>query len=329
MDSSEFVKKLAKHKFILPPLSGYTDYPFRKILAKSDSPFIITEMVSAQAVIHENKKTMQILKIAEGKYCKGVQLFGSDPEIMGKAASIVQGLGFDYIDINMGCTIKKVVNKGAGICLMKNEELASLIAGAVVDSVDIPVTCKIRLGLTKTKMNGLDLSKKLSDVGVAAIAVHGRTGEKKFAMKVDYGQIKEIVDNVPIPIIANGSVFNADDAKKMMEKTNAAAVMPGRGIIGNPWIVNELESAFSNTKNNIADLKDRKEICQQHLDHLTKFYGLRSGVLKMRRILPHYFPKCLNLRELKLDVHQASYVEEINEMISKIKEVDNCISYDK
>ena len=160
MNSSTFVKHLIKYKFILPPISGYTDHPYRTILAKFNPPFIITEMASAQAIIRKNQRTLQILKKTKGTHYNGAQLFGSDPKIMGEAASIVENMGFDYIDINMGCTIKKVVDKGAGISLMKNEEKAYLNTFSVVNAVNIPVTCKLRLGVSKQNVNIISTSKK-------------------------------------------------------------------------------------------------------------------------------------------------------------------------
>ena len=329
MNSSAFVQQLIKHKVILPPLSGYTDYPYRKILAKFHPPFIITEMVSAQAIIHKNQKTMQILKIAQGTHYNGIQLFGSDPKIMSQAATIVESLGFDYIDINMGCTIKKVVDKGAGISLMKREEHACLITAAVVNSVNIPITCKLRLGVTKQNLNGISISKKLMDAGAAAITIHGRTGEKKFGLPIDFDSIKAIVEHLSIPVIANGGIFTGIDAKMMIKKTGAAAVMPGRGLIGNPWLIPEISSIFSDSTFTHPTLKNKKEICLEHLDNLCDFYGEHSGILKIRKILPEYFPRCHNLRNLKIGVQQASAHQDIIEMLDDIHEVDDRIVYDR
>ena len=285
MNSSKFVKHLKKNKFILPPLSGYTDYPYRCILAKFSPPFIITEMVSAQAVIHKNPRTIEILKKVQGSHYNGVQLFGSDPKVMGKAAEIVESMGFDYIDINMGCTIRKVSSTGAGISLMKKEDIACLITSSIVNSVNIPVTCKLRLGPTKNNLNVVCLSKKLQDSGATAIIIHGRTGEKKFGLPLNLNLIKEVVEEISIPVVANGGIFTGEDTQKMIQKTNAAAVMPGRGLIGNPWLISEIYHTFTNSSFDQPTLNVKKEICQEHLQNLCDFHGERNGVLKMRKIL--------------------------------------------
>lgn len=318
MSSSRFVQRLLKYKFILPPLSSYTDYPYRRILAKFSPPFIVTEMVSAQAAILKNPKTMQILKKVDGAHFNGVQLFGSDPKVMGEAASIVENMGFDYIDINMGCTIKKVVEKGAGISLMKNEENAYLVAASIVDSVDIPVTCKLRLGPTKQNTNVLSVSQKLVDAGVTAVVIHGRTGEKKFGLPIDFDLIKSVVESISIPVVANGGIFTGDDAQMMIKKTGAAAVMPGRSLIGNPWLVSELLSVFSKSSFARPSLKDKKKICLEHLQGLCDFYGENGGVIKMRKILPEYFSSRHNLKDLKLEIQHVSSFSKIIDMLEKL-----------
>jgi tRNA-dihydrouridine synthase B len=328
MSSSKFLQHLLKYKFILPPLSGYTDYPYRVILAKFKPPFIITEMVSAQAVIRKNPRTMQILKKVEGTHFNGVQLFGSDPKIMGQAANIVEGMGFDYIDINMGCTIKKVARRGAGISLMKNEECAYLVTKSVVDSVNIPVTCKLRLGATKQNVNVVCLSEKLKDAGATALVIHGRTGEKKFGLPIDFNLIKSVVDNLSIPVVANGGIFTGADAENMIKKTCATAVMPGRGIIGNPWIISELLSVFSSKSFSAPTLNAKKKICLEHLQHLRDFYGESRGIIKMRKILAEYFLNCHNLKNLKLEVQHVSSYSKMFELLENIYKVDDHIVYD-
>jgi len=327
MNSSTFVKRLLKDKFILPPISGYTDYPYRTILAKFNPPFIITEMVSVQAVIRKNPRTIQILKKAEGTHFNGVQLFGSDPKIMGEAANIVENMGFDYIDINMGCTIKKVANKGAGISLMKREENAYLVTKSVVDAVNIPVTCKLRLGATKQNINVISLTQKLKNAGTTAVIIHGRTGEKKFSVTIDFNLIKSVVDSISIPVIANGGIFTGRDAEMMIKKTGAAAVMPGRGLVGNPWLISELMSIFSNKPFSNPILKDKKKICLEHLQHLCDFYGTPNGVIKMRKILPEYFSNCYNLKNLKLKVQHVSSCSQILTLLENIYEIDDHIIY--
>jgi len=329
MKSSLFIKILREKKLLLPPLSGYTDYPFRVILAKFQPPFIITEMANARAIVQRNRRTMQILKITEGSHYNGVQLVGSIPEYMGKAAEIVEELGFDYIDINMGCTARKVACRGEGISLMKHETRACEIVTTVTDSVELPVTCKLRLGPSKQSMNVVALSQKLVDAGAVALTIHGRSGEKKFGLPLDLRIMHEAASVLTIPIIANGGIYTGSDAQQMIQATGATAVMPGRGLIGNPWIIPEILSAISKTSFTPPTLQTKKEICRKHLDLLVDFYGERKAVLKMRSILPQYFSSCFFLKDLKLDVHQTSNISDIPLLLERLDDTKGYTIYDK
>ena len=329
MKSSHFVKILREKKLLLPPLSGYTDYPYRVILADFKPPFIITEMANARAIVQRNRRTMQILKIAEGKHYNGVQLVGSNAEYMRKAAEIVEDLGFDYLDINMGCTARKVACRGEGVSLMKNEVRACEIVAAVTDAVDVPVTCKLRLGPSKQSMNVVALSEKLVDSGAVALTIHGRSGEKKFGLPVDLRVMHEAAIVLTIPIIANGGIYTGSDAQQMIQATGAAAVMPGRGLIGNPWIIPEILSTISKTSFTPPTLQKKKEICRKHLDLLVDFYGERKAVLKMRSILPQYFSSCFFLKDLKLDGQQASNVSDIPMLLERLDDAKGYTIYDK
>ena len=329
MKSSLFVKNLKEKKLLLPPLSGYTDYPFRVILSHFRPPFIMTEMANAHAIVQQNKRTMQILKIAEGNQYNGVQLIGNISRYMGKAAEIVEQLGFDFIDINMGCTARKVVRRGEGISLMKHEVQTSEIVTAVVNAVQIPVTCKLRLGASQHSINVVSLSQKLVDAGVSALIIHGRSGEKKFGLPVDRGIIKEVVNAVSIPIVANGGIYTGSDARNILKETGAAAVMPGRGLIGNPWIIPELCNNLSHQRYVQPLTQEKKEICLEHLRLLIDFYGERRGIVKMRNILPHYFSSCVFLKDLKKDVQRVTDKKHIHDLLKRIQNEDTKMVYSK
>jgi len=329
MKSSLFIKVLSEKKLLLPPLSGYTDYPYRVILSRFIPPFIITEMANARAIIQRNRRTMQMLKIADGDHYNGVQLVGSIPEYMGKAAEIVEQLGFDYIDINMGCTARKVACRGEGISLMKNENAACEIVTAVSNAVDLPVTCKLRLGASKQSMNVRALSQKLVEAGAVALTIHGRSGEKKFGMPVDLSVITETASTLKVPIIANGGIYTGIQAQQMIHITGATAVMPGRGLLGNPWIVPEILSCFSKHNYTPPTLQQKKDICLEHLRLLVEFYGERRAALKMHSILPHYFSSCLFLKDLKKDVHHVIKGEDIPILLERIRDDAENIVYRK
>jgi tRNA-dihydrouridine synthase B len=320
MKSSLFVKILREKKLLLPPLSRYTDYPFRAILKKFLPPFITTEMANARAVVQKNRRTMQILKIAEGNHYNGVQLVGSIPEYMRKAAVIVQDLGFDYIDINMGCTVRKVAGRGEGIALMNHEERARQIVTAIVEAVNVPVTCKMRLGASQYSINVMSFSKKLVDAGIVALTIHGRSGEKKFAVPLDPDIIKQTASMLSVPVIANGGISSGIEAVKILKDTGVAAVMPGRGLLGNPWLIPEILQTVAHQKYTPPSLQVKKEICLEHLTLLIEFYGERDAVLKMRSILPHYFSKCLFLKDLKNNVQHVTTAREISILLRGITE---------
>ena len=327
MKPSLFIKILTEKKLLLPPLSGYTDYPYRQILARFHPPFITTEMANARAVVSNNRRTQEILRIAEGIHQNGVQLVGSDPVYMKKAAMIVQDLGFDYIDINMGCTVRRVASRGEGVSLMKQEARACDIVSGITSSVSLPVTCKLRLGATRKNVNVLSLSKKLVDAGAAALTIHGRTGEKKFGVPVDFVVVKEVAQQLSIPVIANGGIYTGADAIKVLQSTGAAAIMPGRALIGNPWLITEIEHTFEFKPFLPPSLADKKEICMEHLQLLIDFYGERSAVHKMRGIVPHYFSSCLFLKQLKRDVHRAEHANDIRKLLTCLTEKKSHLVY--
>ncbi len=319
---SGFIRRLKETRLLLPPLAGYTDYPYRRILSEFDPPFICTEMINPVALIRESQRTMEMVMIVEGSHLNGVQLVGSDKESMRKAAAMVENIGYDYIDINMGCTVKTVTRTGAGLAMMTEMDRAVSVVSAVVGAVDIPVTCKMRIGPTEENKNAASLSRKLVEEGVSAITVHGRTGEKKFGLDVSVDGIKEVVDGVDVPLIANGGVYTGDDAVNLLKATGAAAIMPGRGLIGNPWLVNEIRSSLNDTKTHRPALDERKEVTLKHLRYLCNFYGERTGAIQMRRLLGKYFSGCRNVSILKIDSQKTRTINDVETLVERVIEVD-------
>ena len=319
---SGFVDRLKESRLLLPPLADYTDYPYRRILAEFDPPFICTEMISPEALVRENQRTMEIVKMVEGNHLNGVQLVGSDVESMRNGAIMVETMGYDYIDINMGCTVKTVTRTGAGLALMSDEDRAVSVTSAVVDAVDIPVTCKMRMGLTLETKNAESLSRKLVNEGISAITIHGRTGEKKFGLAVDLDGIKKVVDSIDVPVIANGGINSGDEAVNLLDATRASAVMPGRGLIGNPWLVNGIRSSLDGTKSPSPGLDEKKEVVMRHLSYLYDFYGERTGVILMRRLLGKYFSGCRNAGQFKLDGQKTGTNKDVEALVERITDVD-------
>jgi len=319
---SGFVDRLKESRLLLPPLADYTDYPYRRILAEFDPPFMCTEMISPEALVRENQRTMEMVKMVEGNHLNGVQLVGSDVESMRNGAIMVEAMGYDYIDINMGCTVKTITRTGAGLALMSDEDRAVSVTSAVVDAVDIPVTCKMRMGLTLETKNAESLSRKLVNEGISAITIHGRTGEKKFGLAVDLDGIKKVVDSIDVPVIANGGINSGDEAVNLLDATRATAVMPGRGLIGNPWLVNGIRSSLNGTKSPSPGLDEKKEVVMRHLSYLCDFYGERTGVILMRRLLGKYFSGCRNAGQLKLDGQKTGTIKVVEALVERITDVD-------
>jgi len=315
---SQFIRRLLEDRLMLPPLAGYTDHPYRRVLAGFSPPFICTEMVSPYAIIHRSPKVMRSLELIDGPHVSGVQLVGDDPVAMAEAAETVESLGYGYVDINMGCTVAEVTRTGAGVSLMESPGKAIRIAVAAAEAVDIPVTCKMRLGASSGSMNASQLSRGLAEAGVSAITVHGRSGEKKFGLPVDYGGIREVVEAVDVPVVANGGVFTGGDALALAERTGAAAVMPGRGLIGNPWLVKEILSAFRGEPYAPPSLDERKDVCLGHLRLMCGYYGEREGAVAMRRVLHEYFHGCRRLTELKRDALTVTSFSHVEALLDKV-----------
>jgi len=321
-----FVSMIKKDKLLLPPLSGYTDYPYRCILSKFDASFLCTEMVNAKAVIEKNQKTLLMIKKASGSHLNGVQLIGNDPKEMKKAAILLEKSGFDYIDVNMGCTVKKIVRKGQGVALMDDESLAVRIMEEMYSSVDIPITVKMRSGRSENKKNAVSLSKKLESVGVSAITIHGRTGDKKFGTSIDYDIIRNVSNAVDIPVIANGGITEKN-LLTVISYTHTDAVMPGRNLIGNPWLIPQMKSQITKKPFSHPSLSERKRIVRNHLTNECKFYGEMNGILQFRSILPKYFRYCQNLNQLKDVVKQMISFPDAMNILERISECDKGMCY--
>lgn len=294
-----------KNKVVLAPMAGISNPTFIKICEGMNLGYAITELISAEAISRENKKTLEMLNGIENiNIPVAIQLFGSEPETIAKAAKLITDLYQNVlIDINMGCPVPKVAIKNqAGSALLKNPEKVGEIVKAVVNAVNVPVTVKIRSGWDANSINAVEIAKICEESGASAITVHARTRAQGYSGKADWNIIKEVVQNVSIPVIGNGDVLSCYDAKMMLDETGCAAVMIGRGLLGNPWLIKECKNYLENGLEPVKISYDEKlDMMEYHLNKLCEDKSERQAVLEMRMHLLNYLkgmPDASNIKNL-------------------------------
>lgn len=318
-----------KNNIVLAPMAGVCNSAFRKIVKEMGCGLIYAEMVSDKALMYENKKTEDMLYMEEVERPIVQQIFGSDKESFVIAAKrICEIMKPDIIDINMGCPVPKVAIKSqAGSALLKNPQKIKEIVSAVVDAVDVPVTVKIRSGWDFNNINAVEVAKICEEAGASAITVHGRTRSQGYSGKVDLDIIKKVKEAVSIPVIGNGDVVDIESAKKMFEYTGCDAIMIGRGVLGNPWLIRELVSYFENgTILDKPTYEEKIEMCLKHLNYLLKIKNEKISVLEMRSHIAWYLKRMPNNILIKEEVFKATTVDEIKKILnSYLKKIKNII----
>ena len=254
----------------LAPMAGVTDRPFRLICKKKGAGMMYTEFVSANGIIRENQKTLDMIKFSDIERPLGVQIFGDESDIIGKSAKLIsERFNPDIIDINFGCPVPKIANKGAGSGALKDKNLMKDIVKEVIkNSSDIPVTVKMRAGWDSNSIISTEAGLMLEGLGVQAITLHPRTRSQSFKGCADWELIRELKETVNIPVIGNGDIKDPDDAIKMFHKTNCDAIMIARAVLGNPWILESIFNKLNGLKNKPVTISDRINICKEHFSLL-------------------------------------------------------------
>ena len=305
-----------KNKLILAPMAGVTDLPFRLLCKEQGCDILYTEMVSAKAILYKNKNTEPLMAYEEAEHPIGLQLFGSDPQIMADMAARVQERGYDFIDINMGCPVPKIVNNHEGSALMKEPGLVGKIVSSMVRAVDIPVTVKIRKGFDEEHVNAVEIAKVVEESGGAAIAVHGRLRSEYYSGHADWDIIRQVKEAVSIPVIGNGDLNTPQDVIKMKEQTGCDAFMIGRGAKGNPYIFSQMKTYFE--KGYIPekpDLKQRVEMMLRHAKMMVEYKGEYTGIHEMRKHVAWYTTGCPNSSKLRDEVNHIESYEELENLL--------------
>lgn len=303
-----------KNKVCLAPMAGVCDSAFRRICKEMGVGLIFAEMVSDKALCYDSKKTFDMLYMTDDERPIAQQIFGSDPESMAKAAKIVyEKMKPEIIDINMGCPVPKVAIKAkSGSALLKNPELAKQIVEAVVTAVPVPVTVKIRSGWDEKSINAVEVAKAIEEAGASAITVHARTRSQGYGGKANLDIIKNVKENVSIPVIGNGDVKTKEDFDYMLEYTGCDAVMIGRGLLGNPWLIKKiLNNDFEITK------EDRIEMIKKHLSLLKTYKSEKLALLEIRSNAIWYLKGLPNTAMLKQNICKAKNEKELIEYLDE------------
>ena len=296
-----------KSGLALAPMAGVTDAAFREVCSRLGAGLTCTEMVSSKALCYQDRKSRVLLRPFPDEHPLQAQIFGSDPVCMAEAAQIaLEASGADVIDVNMGCPVGKIVNNGDGSALMRDPEKAARVAEAVVKAVSVPVTVKMRRGWDKGSLNAPELARLLESVGVAAVTVHGRTRVQMYSGQADWGAIREVKEAVHIPVIANGDVFSAEDAVRILRQTGADGVMIGRGCFGDPWLFEQARAALAGEPVPARPpLAERCDVLVRQIERSAEFRGEKVALLEARR---HY---CWYLKGVR---YANYYKEQINRM---------------
>lgn len=301
-----------KGDVLLAPMAGYTNWPMRLICRRMGAALAYTDMISSNSLVRmagrPNNRTDMLMQSVPEEKPLGIQLFGSDPEVLAEAAVIAETRGADLVDINMGCSVKKVLKSGAGAALLKDETRARAIFREIRKKIRVPLTVKIRSGWDSSSINAPEIARIAGDEGVDAVTVHARTSRQGFSSKADWRVIADTVSSVKVPVIGNGDVRSLKDAESMQSETGCSGVMIGRAARGNPWI-------FSGVSKSDVSAKEKFAVASEHYDMLVEYFGPERATLEIRKHLAWYSRGLPNARTCREDINRAETPGEVRRVL--------------
>ena len=306
------------HPVMLAPMAGVTDLSFRLLCKEQGCGYMISEMISAKAVLYNNKNTDVLLAKRDEEGPVALQLFGSDPDIMADMAARLEDRGFAAFDINMGCPVPKIVNNHEGSALMKDPALAGKIVETMVRRVKCPVTVKFRKGFDDEHVNAVEFAHIMEECGAASVTVHGRTREQFYSGEADWSIIRDVVDRVNIPVWGNGDVFSAEDALRMVKETGCAGVAVARGAKGNPWIFREIKAALNGEPiPPRPSMEEIKATIKRQTELMLEYKPEYIAIREMRKHVSWYTTGLRNCSALRAEVNSTETMEELFELLDK------------
>lgn len=311
--------ELPTFPLLLAPMEDVSDPPFRAVCKKNGADLMYTEFISSEGLIRDAIKSRQKLDIYEEERPVGIQIFGGNEDAMAMSARIVDTVHPDLLDINFGCPVKKVVCKGAGAAVLKDIDLMIRLTKAVIKSTSVPVTVKTRLGWDFDSINIIEVAERLQDIGVQALAIHGRTRSQLYKGDADWSWIARVKENprIHIPIFGNGDVDSPEKALAYKNKYGIDGIMIGRAAIGNPWFFREVKHFFATgEKLDPPTIKERIDVVRQHLHASVKWKGPRVGIFEMRRHYSNYLKGIVNIKLLRTQLVTMDTVDEIEDLLN-------------